>query len=75
MEATDTFVKLLTTNNKYLEHLDISWCTQITDKGLFSIAKNCYNLKYLNLSTLLLKVDGCVEITDEGIQWLSATIS
>ncbi len=53
MEVTDTFVRLLTTNNKYLEHLDISWCIQVTDKSLFSIAKNCFILKYLNLSKFI----------------------
>uniref|UniRef100_A0A915MAC0 F-box domain-containing protein n=1 Tax=Meloidogyne javanica TaxID=6303 RepID=A0A915MAC0_MELJA len=32
---------------KRLEELNISWCEQITDLGLFYIAKNCNNLKTL----------------------------
>jgi len=44
-----------------LEELNISWCEQITDLGLFYIAKNCNNLKTLfckgleNVCYLLLK--------------------
>uniref|UniRef100_A0A1I8B6J9 F-box domain-containing protein n=1 Tax=Meloidogyne hapla TaxID=6305 RepID=A0A1I8B6J9_MELHA len=46
---TLTKCKLITDGEgcKRLEELNISWCEQITDLGLFYIAKNCINLKTL----------------------------
>ena len=36
-------------NSPNLEHLDISWCTNITGHGAIFVSEHCLRLKYLGL--------------------------
>jgi len=46
--------------------LDLSWCTEITDNSLKYIADNLHRIQTL-------KLDGCLNITPEGIRYLKQT--
>ena len=57
--VTDALVVQLAEGCPSLEHVDLFGCTSITDKAVTALARNCYWLKYLNLSNS--------RVTDEGI--------
>ncbi|KAF9936093.1 Transcription factor COE1, partial [Modicella reniformis] len=49
--VTDTAVALIVDKCQYLESINLSYCRQLTDLGLFSVAKFCRrNLRVLNLT-------------------------
>ncbi|KAF8929634.1 Dynein regulatory complex subunit 6 [Dissophora ornata] len=49
--VTDTAVALIVDRCQYLETINLSYCRQLTDLGLFSVAKFCRrNLRVLNLT-------------------------
>lgn len=45
---------------KELNHLNLTWCTEITDEGLKLVISNLKELQYLSLY-------GCIHITDHGL--------
>ncbi|KAK3818795.1 MAG: hypothetical protein J3Q66DRAFT_338502 [Benniella sp.] len=59
--VTDTAVSLIVDRCQYLESINLSYCRQLTDLGLFSVAKFCRrNLRTLNLT-------GNLKITDNSL--------
>ncbi|KAF9365240.1 Dynein regulatory complex subunit 6 [Mortierella sp. NVP85] len=59
--VTDTAVSLIVDRCQYLESINLSYCRQLTDLGLFSVAKFCRR----NLRTLTLT--GNLKITDNSL--------
>ena len=57
--VTDDLVFQLAEGCPSLERIDLFGCTSITDKAVTALARNCYWLKYLNLSNS--------RVTDKGI--------
>ncbi|KAG0232348.1 Dynein regulatory complex subunit 6 [Mortierella sp. GBA43] len=57
--VTDTAVALIVDRCQYLESINLSYCRQLTDLGLFSVAKFCRrNLRTLNLTGNLKMTNG-----------------
>lgn len=48
----------------HLRVLDLSYCTQVSDRGFENLAKTCTQLEEL-------RVDGCIQLTDEGVYHLA----
>lgn len=72
IKLTDAGVTALTCDvntgavrGQFLKELDLTFCTKLTDTGLQNIMQRCKR----NLQTL--KLNGCVEVSDECIQLLS----
>jgi hypothetical protein len=51
-----------------LEHLNISWCTKVTDEGLEAVARGCNRLR-------ILICKGCDQLTDTGFHHVADNCS
>ncbi|GKB97518.1 leucine-rich repeat domain, L domain-like protein [Tanacetum coccineum] len=52
---SDSGLEIITKLCKYLEVVDLSWCQNITDRGIWSLNQNCHQVRALN-------VCGCVKV-------------
>ncbi|XP_022100523.1 F-box/LRR-repeat protein 17-like [Acanthaster planci] len=48
-------------NSSLLEHLDVSWCSHITDRGAAYVSDRCPRLKYLGLIR-------CTKVSDAAVE-------
>ncbi|XP_038057993.1 F-box/LRR-repeat protein 17-like [Patiria miniata] len=48
-------------NSALLEHLDVSWCSNVTDHGASYVSDRCPSLKYLGLIR-------CVKVSDTAVE-------
>lgn len=66
---TDKILQQIVIIQPYIEKLDLNHCEEVTDVGVWYVAKNCsMTLQQLNLI-------GCNKITENGIRSLSLTCS
>lgn len=65
---TNTVVQELCTIQPYLTSLDLTDCVEVTDAGLWSIARHCPLMRHLVLS-------GCDQVTNVGLRSISLRCS
>ncbi|GKE38717.1 RNA-directed DNA polymerase, eukaryota [Tanacetum coccineum] len=46
---SDSGLEIITKSCKYLEVVDLSWCKNITDRGIWSLNQNCRRVRSLNV--------------------------